>query len=492
MKLPFFGRNKQEKKALHLRAFSGAQTGRLTSDWNASSNSQNAEIKSGLIILRNRSRELERNNEGVRGFLRSAELNTIGKGITFQCQILKSNSELDKALNDKIEIEWEKWSRKDSCDVSGMLGFNSIEKLMVRRDFVDGEFIVRMVKQKFGRSKVPFALEIIESDLLDERINGVSDTGNVIKMGVELDSWGRPIFYHFRTSHPGDAGFGVPYQNRTKKVAASEIIHIFTVERSGQVRGYPKTNSVMFTLHQLRGFEEATVVGKRAKASVMGFVQSTDEVEATGDEVINNERVSNLSPGKIEYLKPHETIVVPNLGTDTGASDDAFIATQHRKVATGLGGSYESVSGDFSKTNYSSSRLSIINERDFFRSLQKYYAEVFHQIIFENWLKAAVYAGVIQVPDSYFLDPEPFHQVRWMPRGYTWVDPLKDVSAQILALDKGLKTRSEILAEDGKDFEETMAQLQRENKIMEKYGIKLVPTLINGGSDEQNQNSKTD
>ena len=80
------------------------------------------------------------------------------------------------------------WGRKDSCDVRGVLCFSELERLAVRSMIESGESFVIMHRRQFGRSKVPFALEVIEADQLDEDYKGkLSDPTNVWRLGIEMD-----------------------------------------------------------------------------------------------------------------------------------------------------------------------------------------------------------------------------------------------------------------------------------------------------------------
>ena len=62
---------------------------------------------------------------------------------------------------------------------------------MIRTVATDGEVFVRLVTQRMGRSKVPFALEILEADYLDENYNVSGKDGNEIRNN-ELVAMGRP------------------------------------------------------------------------------------------------------------------------------------------------------------------------------------------------------------------------------------------------------------------------------------------------------------
>jgi lambda family phage portal protein len=141
-------------------------------------------------------------------------------------------------------------------------------------------------------------------------------------------------------------------------------------------------------------------------------------------------------------------------------------------MAAGVGCSYETVSRDFSQTNYSSSRLSLLEDRDHWRILQNWLVENLHQRIFEVWLDMAVLSGALPLA-NYELQAERYKAVRWMPRGWAWVDPGKEVDAYAAAVRNGFKTLSEVVAEQGGDIEELMRARRQELDDAEALDLKF-------------------
>ena len=438
------------------RMYEGARVNRLTSDWVTGGTSADAEIKGSLARLRNRSRQLVRDNDYARQTIRAVRNNVIGTGIKMQAQVRmqRGGGRLDQAVNDAIELAWSDWGRKDSCHTAGRLSFPDIERLLVGAMAESGEVFVRMIRQPFGASRVPFALEIIESDLLDDNYTGSSTIeGNEWRMGIELNRWGRPVQYAFLTKHPGDSTFGPSTTARHRLVPAAEVLHLYQQERPGQTRGVPWLASAIQRLHMLAGYEQAEVVRARASSSLMGFITSP-EGELLGDEVYDNERVSNFEPGVFKYLAPGESVTVPQLDAPDGQLEP-FLRAMLRAMAAGVGCSYETISRDFSQTNYSSSRLSLLEDRENWKALQQYMIENFHRPVFEAWLEMAVLGGALNLP-AYETDPDRYRRVRWMPRGWAWVDPAKEVQAYKDAVRCGFKTQADVVAEQGGDLEELL------------------------------------
>jgi lambda family phage portal protein len=443
---------------------------RLTSDWISQGTSQDAEVRSSMRILRNRVRQLVRDNDYAKQALRAIATNVVGTGIKFQSQVrAQRGSKLNAKVNDAIEAAWADWCRKDSCDVAGRMCFADIERLAITSTAESGEVLIRLIKQPFGRSKIPLALEIIESDLLDDNFNGVGDNGNEIRMGVEVDRWQRPVAYHFFQKHPGDFQYGQkgnPYQKRIR-VPADEVIHLFRADRPLQTRGIPWFASALTRLHHLSGYEQSEVIAARAGASLMGFV-SSPEGQLVEEAIEDGERVTAFEPGTIKYLAPGESFTVPSLQRPD--TFEPFMRQMLRAVAAGLGVSYETVSRDFSQTNYSSSRLSLLEDRDHYRVLQDWLIENFHQVVFDAWLDLAVLSGELPLP-GYEEAPGRYNVARWMARGWAWVDPLKEVNAYKEAVRCGFMTQADVITQSGGDLDELLTARAQELQQAQALGI---------------------
>lgn len=469
------------------RMYAGARLNRLTSDWVTSGTSADAEIKGSYKALRNRARQLCRDNDYARQALRSIQNNVIGHGIKHQSQVrMQRGGKLDETINSRIHEAWERWSHKSRCDVSGLLGFHDIERLICRSLAESGEVFVRLIRQPFGDSRVPFALQVLEADyLVDDEMPSTAAPGNTVRMGIEVDGYLRPQAYHFYATHPGDTYVSNPLRRaRTIRVPAGEVLHLYLPERPGQTRGITWFASALMRLHMLHGYEEAEVVRARASSALMGFI-SSPEGELIGDEVYDGDRVSEFSPGVFKYLAPGESVTVPDLNAPDGQLEP-FTRSMLRAVAAGVGVSFESISKNFSESNYSSSRLSLLEERDTYRVLQRFFIENFHQPIFEAWLEMAVLSGELNLP-GYETNPYRYRASRWIPRSWEWVDPQKEVNAYKDAVRCGFKTLGHVISEQGGDLDDVLLARQAELAMLDEMGIVLDtdPSEVNAGGGSQ-------
>lgn len=458
--LDFFKRKEQPAPS-RRRGYNGAQYNRLVADWITASTSMDAEIRKDLRRLRDRSRDLVRNNDFARSAQRAITNNVVGQGVNMQASVkMRRGGRMDDAANGAIEAGWSKWKRKEYCHTAGVLSFNDIERQLLDAMPESGEIFVRKIKQSFGGGRVPFSLEIIEADRLDVDLNEMAKNGNEIRMGVERDSWGRPVAYHFKTDHPGDYPFGAnAVANKTVRVPASDVIHLFKQERPGQTRGVPWIASAIMKMHHLQGYTEAEVIAARAEACRMGFITSPED-DTMSDGQQDNQDVANFEPGLIQRLLPGETFQdsKPNR---PGGQYEPFVRAMLHSLAAGLGVAYSTLSRDYSQANYSSGRLALLDDRDNWRVLQSWLIENFHRPVFEEWLDLAVLSGELDLP-GYEANPEAFRAVRWIPRGWQWVDPAKEMAAYKDAVRCGFTTVSDVIAQQGGDIEDVMQTRQRE------------------------------
>jgi lambda family phage portal protein len=187
--------------------------------------------------------------------------------------------------------------------------------------------------------------------------------------------------------------------------------------------------------------------------------------------VFDDERVSNFEPGVFKYLAPGESVNVPQLDAPDGQFEP-FMRGMLRAVAAAIGCSYETISRDFSQSNYSSSRLSLLEDRENWKTLQDYLIDHLLRPVFERWLAAAVGSGAMPLP-GYDVMPERYEAVKWFPRGWEWVDPAKEVSAYKEAVRCGFKTQADVVAAGGGDLEDLLVALAAERERAQELGLTL-------------------
>jgi capsid protein len=112
--------------------------------------------------------------------------------------------------------------------------------------------------------------------------------------------------------------------------------------------------------------------------------------------------------------------------------------------------------------------------------------EQFYQPIYEAWLEMAVLSGALNLP-TYETEPERYEAVRWVFRGYSYVDPQKEINAQKAAVRSGFKTLADCVAENGGDLDELLVARQAELAKLDEMNIitDTDPSAVNGSGASQ-------
>ena len=208
-----------------------------------------------------------------------------------------------------------------------------------------------------------------------------------------------------------------------------------------------------------------------AQTNVMGFIRTPEGPLGDGDKDEPEESLP-LSAGEILRLNSGEEFqgFSPNR---PNAALDPFLRFMVREVATGIGVSYEALSRDYSKSNYSSSRLSILDDRQAFRVLQNWLILKFLYPLYRRWFRAAALAGAFSVKAASSEEDAWIESVRFQAPGWSWIDPTKEVSAYVAAVQAGFTTVSDVIAQTGGDAEDTFKARRNELDYMDQLGLKF-------------------
>jgi len=193
--------------------------------------------------------------------------------------------------------------------------------------------------------------------------------------------------------------------------------------------------------------------------------------------------VSEAEPGTFEQLPAGTNFTSFDPTHPTSAFKD-FNKAILRGIAGGLGVSYNSLSSDLEGVSFSSIRSGTLEERDQYRVSQQWMTDHFLSRVYSEWLGMVLLNGLVKFNLS---DYDKLSVVRWQPRGWDWVDPLKDARANTEAVLAGTKTASEVISASGNDIEDVYSQLAYEQELAKKYGLNLSVTQQDEVEDETNQ-----
>lgn len=380
-----------------------------------------------------------------------------------------------------IENAYKEWQRAEFCTMTGNLTYNEVRQLRILACARDGDFFLRMIRGKQSGNKFGFSLQLINSEWCDFNLNVANlPNGNSIRMGVELNPWGKPVAYHFIKRSPWDwqfsnPGLGVSGTGNHERIDAVDIIHYRRAKFADSTRGAPWIAAAIIILRQLGKFEEAEVVAARVAASKMGFIKNTMMPEGgIPDEYQKDPCKSkipwNMDPGSIQGLEYGQEFQEWNPNHPT-QNYDQFRKGQLRTLCAGLpGAEYSVMANDLENVNFSAGRLGRLDSNEMWKLLQRLDIDKAERPIFEAWLEMALATGAIPLPLAKFAK---YNKPHFTGRRWAGVDPIKETQAAVLAIQNKLMSYTRWYDDQGWDLEEEWMQIAEEQMLAEELGIDL-------------------
>lgn len=458
-----------------IRNFSAGVVTRLNDVFTGTFGTVNSDLMGQMDLMRARSRSLMRDNNHAKRFIQMCATHIVGpNGFLLNVQG-RAGGKLNQKVNNVIEDSFYQWARRGVCEVTGQLSFVAVQELLVKTLVRDGEALVRIIRGPSAGNDWGFALQVLAVDRLDTGLNKRLEYGGIIRMGVELNAVGRPVAYHLKASNPAEVYTGNALQQKTERVPARDILHLFLPLEPEQIRGVPWMHTAMDTLNKLGTFHDAALIAANVGAAKMGFFTSpegsalglADGQDSQGRLMTTVEAgVIDALPAGVSFQSYDPAYPEANYGP--------FVKAFLQAAASGLGVSYATLANDLEGVNYSSIRAGVLEERDNWMLLQNWFADAFLSPVYESWLDYVLLKGLI-VPDRRaplgVKDlPEAKRHV-WQGRRWAWVDPQKDIEATITAINNGLMSRTEAAAQQGRDLYDVWGQLQKEQQDAEALGL---------------------
>lgn len=436
-----------------------------------------------------RARDLARNNGWVAGAIGSEVDAVIGASFRPiakpDWRALGLDEAWAEAFKAAVESEW----RRDASDprfyqdAARQLPIGQVFALAYRNYLLEGD-AVALVSWHEDRP-VRTGLRVVDPDLLCNPFDQAD--GPFLRGGVEVDANGAAMAYHFRQAHQGDTWAGVD-AFRWVRVEREEawgrpmVLHYFDKMRDGQTRGVSRLAPIMEKLRMEDHYGRVELQAAVINAVLAAFVKSPMDPEAIADMLTEGDSAwSTYNADRAEYYDRKGGITmagarIPHLypGEEIGTVPSARPAAQFadfesavlRHIASGIGITYEQLTGDWSKTNYSSARAALVEIWRGWTARRHAFAAGFCQPYFMAWLEEKWDAGRLPVPRN----APPFHdhwpayaRTKWIGPGKGFVDPVKEVQASAMKVALGLSTLEDEAAElTGADWTDNLAQIRRE------------------------------
>jgi lambda family phage portal protein len=441
-----------------LGGFEAAQSHRRLRNFRPTRAHVNTLIAASGDTITARARWLVRNNGYAASAVDAFANHVVGDGIKPSSRIA------DPTTKEAVQKLWLAWT--DEADAEELTDFYGIQRRVARELFLAGEVFLRIrTRRPEDGLIVPMQLQMLPSEMLPMDMTRALPGVGSIRQGIEFDGIGRRVAYHFLRRHPGDTT-EPGLAGETVRVPASEVIHIRDPVEAGQLRGVSRFAPAMVKLFTLDLYDDAELERKKTAAMFALFITSP----APETPLTPTDEELEVEPGQVVRLDPGEDVTTPAT-PDSGSTYEPFQYRTLLQIGAALGVPYGYLTGDTSRGNYSNTRTALL---DFRRRISAFQHSVMvYQLcraVWTRWMDTAVLAGAIDLPD-YASERRQYLACDWLPTKWDWIDPAKDIAAEIMQIEAGLKSRTQAISERGYDAEQVDREIVAERRREAALGL---------------------
>lgn len=476
--------------------FDGAGNGRHEDWYSGAARPINSLTRRDGAKLRERSRDLSRNDLSA--------VSVVDKLSVAISGVRPRANTGDPTLNADIDALFDEWER--SASTSGYQNLSGLIWQAISALIDSGGALMRQrMRRDSDGLPVPMQLELLAIDHLRTDLEMMTDGGGRVVQGVEYDTINRLTAYHLWRERPG-SNF-VSQGQSTVRVPEELLAHLFWAREIGQVRGVPWLSPAAVALRDLQLLGDAERTRAVGEASMMGFVTSNSGEEAlVADGQDSTQRddddtvIEEFVPGMLAYLRDGQDV---KLHTPSGKTFDALAIRERAQIASAMGVTYEQMTGDLSRTNWTSYKAGQIDHRARVRMIQTdIVIPLLMRRIWVWWLDSAIGAGL--VPASVREQrrqvrggSRPWSQsypVRWVLPNFDEVDRRAEAIATKEQLRNGLTSLEIEWQRAGYVPSEMWDRLQRESEEAKRRGLVLdsMPSATTSSGQQQQTPAEPD
>lgn len=502
-----------------IMGFGGAYDGAARFDkqllsWMPPLQSADAEILPDKNLLDARSRDMGRNDAYVQGASRVHKDSIVGSMFMLNSKPKNKLLGLDDKWAEEFQQEVEElftlWAESPMkwIDASRQNDFTSMMRLIVGIYCYGGEALMTAEWDNSGRREFKTMMQIVDMDRLSTPFEFAHE--DRVRGGIRMDANGAPTTAYIRFAHPSDyrnmlSSNGlfwkaVPFE---KPWGRAQVILMREQNRAAQTRAVADMVAGLREIAIARKFRDVTLQNAVVNAMYAATIETELPPEvaysqlgggagnAVADyasqflgavsEYVTSSKHMQIDGVKVPHLFPGTKFKLHPAGTPGGVGQE-FERSLLRYIASSLDISYEELSRDYTKTNYSSARAALNQTWRFMQSRKRTVADYAANMIFRLWLEEAVNnnklttfpkkkAGMLYTNGFLNLKFDALSHATWIGASRGQIDELKETQAAVLKIKFGLSTHEDELAKLGKDWRQIFVQREREAREMERRQI---------------------
>jgi lambda family phage portal protein len=484
---------------------------RALKGFKADSGSPAEDIDYNNLTLRQRARILYMGSPIATSAIKTNRTNIVGTGLRLNPKInqdvLGMDSRQAEIWEKAVKSEFALWAEdKQNCDSTGVNNFYALQQVALMSWLMSGDVFALITREKPTRQN-PYTLRIhlVEADriatpasiLAGVYTEGTAQNGNRIHDGVEVDESGKIIAYHIRSTYPYQLTPEKLEWTRVeaygKRTGLPNILQVMNSERPDQYRGVTILAPVIEQLQQIKRYTNSEIMAALVESFFTAFVKTNadtsenpfnESIPDSADRIQYDPNEYQMGPGQMNVMNPGEDIVFAD-PKRPASGFQSFISSIAKQIGAALEIPVDLLLKEFN-ASYSASRAALLEAWKSFRMYRTWFVDDFCRPIYRIWMTEAVAIGRIQAP-GFFTDPK--IAAAWL--GADWVgpsqgqlDPIKEINAEILAIQNGFTTYSDATARlNGGDWSANIGKLEQEKE--QSNGIITTGQEANAGGDPE-------
>lgn len=483
--------------------------GRELALWSPPMRAVDADVLPDKMITDARANDVLRNDAFVQAGQTLHKDNIVGSMYLLSAKpntkILGMDEKWEEEFQEEVEAKFTLWaeSMNNWPDAARRNNLTELVRLAVGVYLAGGEVLATGEWLRDKPRPYQTAIQMIESSRLSDPGDRGYDYKNV-RGGIKFNSYGAPQGYYIRRALPGALGmfhdsYRWSFVRARNSIGRPQVLHIMEQQRPSQSRGLSQMVAALKEMRITKRFRDVVLQNAVVNASFAASIESELPTAAifeslgggdVGDAVTNyagsylaaiqqyanSARNMTIDGARIPHLMPGTKLNLLPMGTPGGVGTE-FESSLLRYIAANLDVSYEQLSKDYAKSNYSSARAASIETWKAMQSRKRMCADRTANFIYRLWFEEALNAGEItsmprNAPNFYEgLNAEAYLRGDWIGASRGQIDELKETQASILKLKIGLSTYEEELAKQGRDWRQVFRQMKREQELMKELDI---------------------
>ena len=441
-----------------------------------------------------RSIDLVASDPNAAGVVDTYATTVVGSGLvphpTLNPDDLGLSKDAVRAIQNRQRSIYLTW--QETADASGRLSFGQMQYVWLRNAIQHGEYLVLLPMLDDPSRKYSLACQMINPLRLCTPVD-LATNPNIID-GVEVGDYGQPIAYWIQKSARqigrGTVSLAITSKDYLRVTAKTghrwNVLHGFIALDSEQYRGYPMFTPALKFFRDLNDYLDAELVSNIVTAAFSMFieVQGGDDAAAIAAQMralsgdtnssTTNEPVhyQELQPGQIYYgnagEKPH-----PIKADRPGSTFEPFTKIIKKAISMSLNIPYPVLFKDPEATNFAGFRSAMLDAWRVFMMRRQWLGQdcqkVWRMLMEEAYLRGDWHY------ENYYTNEALITRAEWRGAPKGDIEPIKSAQADVILIEKNLKTRAEAIAERGGDLRTTLDQLQEEQEMMRERGIDEQP-----------------